>query len=75
MACAGAQPALVFARSRSAQQDMGKLMKETIAELGGRGGGTPEIAQGGLPSGGIDLKKIEDRLQTIAKDIRPQEIT
>jgi alanyl-tRNA synthetase len=70
LACTGAQPALVFARSRSAEQDMGKLMKETMAELGGRGGGTPEMAQGGLPSGGFDPVKTEKLLQAIASRIR-----
>ena len=70
LACTGAQPALVFARSRGAQQDMGKLMKQTIIELGGRGGGTPEMAQGGLSSGAFDLKKVEDLLQAILRDIR-----
>lgn len=74
LACTGAPPALVFARSRSAQQDMSKLMKETMAELGGRGGGTPELAQGGLSASTFDLKRIEDLLETVARNIRQQKV-
>jgi len=28
---------------------MGALLKETAAKLGGRGGGTKDLAQGGVP--------------------------
>jgi alanyl-tRNA synthetase len=28
---------------------MGKLLKETLAKLGGRGGGSKDLAQGGAP--------------------------
>ncbi|HKW75094.1 MAG TPA: alanine--tRNA ligase-related protein [Terriglobales bacterium] len=72
MACTAGQTALVFARSRSAEHDMGKLMKEAMAELGGRGGGTSEMAQGGVPSGAFDLKKTENLLQRIASRVRDQ---
>jgi alanyl-tRNA synthetase len=44
------QPALVFAQSPGQPHDMGKLLKETLAKLGGRGGGTKDLAQGGAPS-------------------------
>jgi alanyl-tRNA synthetase len=42
---------------------MGQLMKEAMAQLGGRGGGTADMAQGGLPAGSIDAGKIEDLLR------------
>jgi alanyl-tRNA synthetase len=42
------QPALVFAQSAGQPYDMGALLKETIAKLGGRGGGSKDLAQGGL---------------------------
>jgi alanyl-tRNA synthetase len=29
---------------------MGKLLKETLAKLGGRGGGSKDLAQGGAPT-------------------------
>ena len=44
------QPALVFAQSAGQPHDMGALLKETIAKLGGRGGGSKDLAQGGVPS-------------------------
>jgi alanyl-tRNA synthetase len=43
------QPALVFAQSAGQPYDMGALLKETLAKLGGRGGGSKDLAQGGLP--------------------------
>jgi alanyl-tRNA synthetase len=70
LASAAGQPALVFARSPAALPDMGKLMKEAMAELGGRGGGTSMMAQGGVPSAGFDVKKVESLLQTITNNIR-----
>jgi alanyl-tRNA synthetase len=49
------QPALVFAQSPGQPHDMGKLMKETLAKLGGRGGGSKDLAQGGAPAAqGLD---------------------
>jgi alanyl-tRNA synthetase len=44
------QPALVFAQSAGQPNDMGSLMKQTISKLGGRGGGSKDMAQGGVPS-------------------------
>jgi alanyl-tRNA synthetase len=41
------QPALVFAQSPGQPFDMGGLMKEILAGLGGRGGGSKDMAQGG----------------------------
>ena len=64
LATTSPQPSLVFAQSSSPQSspgqsgqpfDMGALMKETMAKLGGRGGGSKDMAQGGMPSAdGID---------------------
>jgi alanyl-tRNA synthetase len=49
------QPSLVFAQSAGQPFDMGTLMKETMATLGGRGGGSKDMAQGGIPNGeGLD---------------------
>jgi alanyl-tRNA synthetase len=42
------QPALVFAQSAGQPHDMGALLKETMAKLGGRGGGSKDLAQGGV---------------------------
>lgn len=46
---------LVFAQSTGAGFDMRALMQATVRKLGGRGGGTKDIAQGGAPNAdGID---------------------
>jgi alanyl-tRNA synthetase len=44
------QPALVFAQSAGQSHDLGALMKEIMAKVGGRGGGSKDMAQGGLPN-------------------------
>jgi alanyl-tRNA synthetase len=41
------QPALVFAQSSGQPFEMGGLMKEMLARVGGRGGGSKDMAQGG----------------------------
>jgi alanyl-tRNA synthetase len=41
---------LVFARATGLPYDMGALLREAVALLGGRGGGRPEAAQGGGPN-------------------------
>ncbi len=49
------QPALVFAQSAGQPHDMGKLLKEALAKVGGRGGGSKDLAQGGAPTAqGLD---------------------
>jgi alanyl-tRNA synthetase len=59
------QPSLVFAQSPGQPFDMGARMKETMASLGGRGGGTKDLAQGGAPEAdGIEaaLSAMAERL-------------
>jgi alanyl-tRNA synthetase len=48
LATTSGQPALVFAQTAGQPFDMGALMKETLASLGGRGGGSKDMAQGGF---------------------------
>ena len=65
LATTSPQPALVFAQSAGQPFDMGALMKETMTKLGGRGGGSKDLAQGGIPSAdGIDaaLKAVAEKL-------------
>ena len=60
------QTALVFAQSKGMPFDMGALLKESLAELGGRGGGTKDMAQGGAPRpAGVKaaLEKVAARLR------------
>ncbi len=53
-------PALVFAQSLGQPFDMNALMKETLARLGGRGGGSKDMAQGGpAQSEGIEAAVTE----------------
>ncbi len=55
LATTSPQPSLVFAQSAGQPFDMGALMKETMTKLGGRGGGSKDMAQGGIPNAdGID---------------------
>jgi alanyl-tRNA synthetase len=49
---------LVFARSADAVGDMNALMREACALLDGRGGGKPEMAQGG----GKKVEKLQEAL-------------
>jgi alanyl-tRNA synthetase len=44
------QPAMVFAQSPGQPYDMGALMKDAMSKQGGRGGGSKDLAQGGMPS-------------------------
>lgn len=44
------QPSLVFAQSVGQPHDMGALMKDSVSKFGGRGGGSKDMAQGGLPN-------------------------
>jgi alanyl-tRNA synthetase len=41
---------VVAARSADVQWDAGAFVREATAALGGRGGGRPELAQGGIPA-------------------------
>jgi alanyl-tRNA synthetase len=43
-------PSLVFAQSPGHPFDMGVLLKAAVAKVGGRGGGSRDLAQGGVPS-------------------------
>jgi len=65
LATSSPQASLVFAQSAGQPFDMGALMKETMAELGGRGGGSKDLAQGGVPTAdGIEtvLKAIAEKM-------------
>ena len=50
-------PGMVFAQSAGGMGDMGGLLKQVLTAVGGRGGGTRDFAQGGVPAGS-DLQKL-----------------
>lgn len=56
---------LVFARSADAPGDMNALMREACAMLDGRGGGKPDIAQGG----GRNVDKLDEALDQAARSL------
>ena len=41
---------VVFAQSKGLPFDMSALLKETVLKMGGRGGGSKDMAQGGVPT-------------------------
>jgi alanyl-tRNA synthetase len=43
-------PSLIFAASEDTGIDAGRTLREAVAKLGGRGGGSPRIAQGTVPN-------------------------
>ena len=61
------QPALVFAQSAGQPYDMSALLKQTVATLGGRGGGSKDLAQGGVPQS----TSLTATLSAAAKSLNP----
>lgn len=49
-ASAGEPPAIVFAASEDSGLNAGALLKPALAAAGGRGGGSPRVAQGTVPT-------------------------
>jgi alanyl-tRNA synthetase len=70
LASASDQPTLVFAQSPGQKSNMGQLMKQAMAQLGGRGGGSADMAQGGVPAGVLSLEKLEAVLQHLAASLK-----
>ncbi|HSY92696.1 MAG TPA: DHHA1 domain-containing protein [Candidatus Binatus sp.] len=65
LATTSPQPSIVFAQSPGQPFDMGALLKETMTKLGGRGGGSKDMAQGGVPN----ADGIEAALKAIAETL------
>jgi alanyl-tRNA synthetase len=59
------QLTLVFVQSPGQKTNMGQLMKEVMTQLGGRGGGAADLAQGGL-AGSFDLVRVRAVLHEVA---------
>jgi len=60
------QPAVVFAQTPGLKFDMGALMKESMTSLGTRGGGSKDLAQGGVP----DSVKLTETVRQVADKLR-----
>jgi alanyl-tRNA synthetase len=61
---------LVFARSADAPGDMNLLLKAACVTLEGRGGGKPDLAQGGGPKGGKLQEALHNAVETIKLQLR-----
>jgi len=70
LASGAGQTTLVFAQTPGMKSNMGKLMKDAMSKLGGRGGGSADMAQGGLP-GPMDGAKMEQVLREVATNLEP----
>lgn len=70
LASGAGQPTLVFAQTPGQKSNMGQLMKDAMAQLGGRGGGSADMAQGGLPAGAGNLVDVERALHLIAATLQ-----
>ncbi|MCU1334048.1 MAG: hypothetical protein JWM08_3040, partial [Candidatus Angelobacter sp.] len=51
------------------KSNMGQLMKDAMIQLGGRGGGSVDMAQGGLPAGSVDVDKLTTLLQETGRKL------
>ena len=56
---------LVFARSSDAAGDMNTLMREACSIIGGRGGGKPDMAQGG----GKNIEKLAEAIERASSSL------
>jgi alanyl-tRNA synthetase len=64
----GERPQLVFARADDVGLDAGALLRTAVAAGGGRGGGRPDFAQGGVPTNeGLDAA-LQAALRALPKD-------
>jgi alanyl-tRNA synthetase len=66
LASGAGQPTLVFAQASGQKSNMGQIMKDAMAQLGGRGGGSADMAQGGLPAGAAGSGVIANILRQAA---------
>jgi alanyl-tRNA synthetase len=60
-------PGLVFAQTPGGSADMGGVLKQVLSSVGGRGGGSRDFAQGGVPVG--SSVNVEQLLQQAAGTI------
>ncbi|MDZ7261038.1 MAG: DHHA1 domain-containing protein, partial [candidate division KSB1 bacterium] len=56
----------IFAASEEVKVSMNDVMKETMEKLGGKGGGSAQLAQGGI-GGKVDLERIIQEAQALVR--------
>ena len=67
LGCArGGKGTVVFARSEDCSVHAGNLLRDTLKQFGGGGGGRPDFAQGG----GVAAEKLAEVLEAAAADVR-----
>ena len=64
MGVQGKPAMLIFAQTAGGASDMGSILKQTVAKVGGKGGGARDFAQGG----GVDETRLEEAL-TLAESL------
>ncbi len=62
----GQPAAVVFAQSTGLEADMGALLREALAGLGGKGGGSKDFAQGSAP----EAAQLEKALAEVGRRLR-----
>ena len=62
----GGKGTVVFARSEDCSVHVGNLLRDTLREFGGGGGGRPDFAQGG----GVEAEKLAEVLEAAAAAVR-----
>jgi alanyl-tRNA synthetase len=50
---------LLVAATEDSGADAGKLVREALGSVGGKGGGSPRLAQGTAPSGDLATRALE----------------
>jgi alanyl-tRNA synthetase len=61
-------PGMVFAQTPGGAADMGTLLKQVLSSVGGRGGGSRDFAQGGVPAGSNVEQLLQQAAGTIEAD-------
>jgi alanyl-tRNA synthetase len=65
--CAGTPPTVVFAASEDSGVNAGARLKQELSAVGGRGGGSPRVAQGSVPN-------QEAAMQVVSRLMQPEEV-
>ena len=68
---AGDEARLVFARSPDAPGDMNRLLRAACATLEGRGGGRPDLAQGGGRRADLLTEAVESAARALREEAAP----